>query len=110
MNTYPAICFHVKNDYKFVFPADIIYIESYGSYSCVYTINEETITISKNLKEIESVLPDDLFLRTHHSTIINLVYVVAYHHDDNIIELKDGTRVQLSRRRKPIFLDKFTKL
>lgn len=111
MNRYPAICLSVNNEYIFIYPADIMYISSEGSYSHIYIKDSPKITVSKNLKELEKVLPEQIFLRVHHSYIINLIYVSKYHNNEHSeIELSDTSLVPLSRRKKAAFLDKFTKI
>jgi len=50
-------------------------------------------------------LPAQLFVRIHHSHIINLAQVKKYFKGDGgQVELKDGTRVDVSRRKKDEFL------
>lgn len=111
MIRYPAICLSHGQDYIFVFPAEITHVLAEDNHVNVYLHNEKCITVSKNLKDLESALPDEVFLRVHHSAIINLMYVDKYHqHENNTIELKGGQLVPLSRRRKSSFLEKFTKL
>lgn len=111
MNRYPAICISVGNEYKFIYPADIMYISSEGSYSHLFIKDHPKIIVSKNLKELESILPTKIFLRVHHSYIINLIYVAKYlNEEQTLIELTDGSLIPLSRRKKTTFLEKFTKI
>ena len=111
MNKYPAICFVVGHDYKFVYPSDIMYVQSEGSYSNIYLQKDQKLTVSKNLKELESTLPKDIFVRIHHSILLNLIYVDIYHHDSTQeIELTNGVKLPLSRRKKSSFLNRFIKI
>jgi len=111
MNIYPAICVSVGNEYKFVFPANITHIVAEDSYAHIHMRDGDCITVSKSLKDLESALPEEVFVRVHHSTIINLIYVVCYHQDESQkIELIGKVMVPLSRRKKASFLGKFTKL
>lgn len=111
MIRYPAICLVQGQDYRFIYPAEITHIIAEDSHVKVYFHKEDEIVSSKNLKELASVLPDDLFVRVHHSVIINLMFVEKFHQaEQNTIQLLGGDIVPLSRRRKTAFLEKFIKL
>lgn len=85
---------------------DIIRIEARGSYSTFYLLNREKITSTKNLKDIEHMLPEISFLRVHHSWIINIKYLKKYYRGKNsYIEMEDGSTVAVSIRKKGKFLD-----
>lgn len=53
----------------------IIYIQSVEGYSEIFKQDGKKIIIRKLLKEWENTLPNDFFLRIHHSIIINLEYI-----------------------------------
>ncbi len=56
----------------------IVYIESLEKYSKVFTSDGKKITVRKLLKEWESLLPEEIFIRIHKTTIINLNYVKKF--------------------------------
>lgn len=56
----------------------IIYIESLEKYSKVFTSDGKKIIVKKLLKEWESLLPEEIFIRIHKTTIINLNYVKKF--------------------------------
>lgn len=70
----------IKADYKvsIVRYADIIYIESVGEYIRLHLANAAPITTLFRLKNMESTLPSDIFMRVHRSYIINLNYIKSY--------------------------------
>lgn len=70
----------IKADYKvsIVRYADIIYIESVGEYIRLHLANSAPITTLFRLKNMESALPSDTFMRVHRSYIVNLNYVKSY--------------------------------
>lgn len=105
------ICLAHGRDYMFVYPAEIVRIQVDHNAANVHLQNGKCISISKNLKDLEEILPSDIFIRAHHSAIVNLMYVSKFKHgDESTIELRNGTIVPLSRRKKSAFLSKFTKL
>ena len=70
----------IKADYKvsIVRYADIIYIESVGEYVRLHLVNAAPITTLFRLKNMESTLPSDRFMRVHRSYIVNLSHVTGY--------------------------------
>jgi len=73
-------CISIKADYKvtMVRYADIIYIESVGEYVRLHLNNASAITTLFRLKNMESALPSDKFMRVHRSYIVNLGHVTGY--------------------------------
>ena len=56
----------------------IVRCQSFKNYSDVYMDGSKKITVTKTLKEIEELLPKDVFFRAHQSHLINLHYVDKY--------------------------------
>lgn len=111
MKAYPALCLNVGRDIQFIHPAEIILVQSEGSYSHLTLQGGIKITVSKKIKDIESILPEDIFVRVHHSTIINLMFLSKFHNNESSeIELTNGTNVKLSRRKKTQFMSRFVKI
>ena len=73
-------CISIKADYKvsLVKYADIIYIESVGEYVRLHLTTGSSIMTLLRLKNIESALPADRFMRVHRSYIVNLDRVSSY--------------------------------
>ncbi len=84
---------------------EIIYILADGSYSHLYMTNKQNMVVSKNIMEFELLLTDKDFFRCHKSYLINLNFVKKLITNDNYIELKDGSKVIISRRKKDEFND-----
>ena len=55
--------------------ADIKYIEGSNEYIVIHLIKDKPITTLMRMKNIESELPDKLFMRVHRSFIVNLAQV-----------------------------------
>jgi two-component system LytT family response regulator len=73
-------CISIKADYKvsLVKYADIIYIESVGEYVRLHLTSGSSIMTLLRLKNIESALPANRFMRVHRSYIVNLGHVTGY--------------------------------
>lgn len=87
---------------KFIKISDIVYISASGEYSVVHTADGKDSVIRKLLKQWESVLPSDSFVRIHRSSIINLNYVekiVKWYKRSYRVYLKDVKEMFIISRR-----------
>lgn len=91
----------------FVDPNEVLYVESDGNYSSIFIDKEKKIVVTKKLKEIDMLLPNNSFFRIHNSYIINLNKVKEYIKTDGYVVLEDNINLPVSRQRKSDFLDKF---
>lgn len=97
-----------KEGYVFISLPDIIRCESKNSYTTFYVKGMEKIISSKNIKEYEPLLTDDIFFRIHNSHIVNLNHVKKYHRGrGGYIEMEDGTMLEVATRRKDELMAKF---
>ena len=67
-------------DYKvsLVKISDIVYLESEGEYVRMHLADGTTITTLFRLKNMETALPSESFMRVHRSYIVNLRTIKAY--------------------------------
>jgi len=76
-------------------------------YTKIYTSEGKLITVSRTLKEFESIIPAENFYRIHKSHLINLQYVKEFSHlDGGYVTMKDGSKLELSRRKIHEFVQK----
>jgi two-component system LytT family response regulator len=69
-------------------------------YTKIYTSEGKLITVSRTLKEFESTVPAEYFYRIHKSHLINLHYVKEFSNlDGGFVTMKDGSKLELSRRK-----------
>ena len=70
----------VKADYKvsLIKISTIVYLESEGEYVRMHLSDNTTITTLFRLKNMETALPAERFMRVHRSYIVNLDYIRAY--------------------------------
>lgn len=84
---------------------DIIRIEANNNYSYFYFTNRSKVIVSRTLKEFDEQLSPMNFFRVHQSHLINLKHVESVHSNDgDYVLLTQGHRVEISRRKKPEFL------
>ncbi len=100
----------VKADYKtqLVKVADIVYLESAGEYVRLHIEGSSTITTLFRLKNMETTLPADGFLRVHRSYIVNLKRIASY--TKGRIFLDNGEYIPLGENYKERFLEYFNKM
>ncbi|MDC8830161.1 LytR/AlgR family response regulator transcription factor [Alteromonas gilva] len=90
-------------DWEYVHWQSIRYVEAAGDYMCVHT-QEETLVVRSTLTELAQRLPEDAFTRVNRSIIVNTFYVkrlVQLNARANYVELRDGSRLKISRRLMP---------
>lgn len=99
----------INTDGKLIFlePDEIIFIESDGNYSSIHTTNNKKIVVTKKLKEVNTLLPEEVFFRIHNSYIINLKKVKEFLKTDGYVVLENNQKIPVSRQKKADFLDKF---
>ena len=95
----------------FVKIQNIIRCESDGNYTNIFLNTGKKIVASKTLGEFESMLEGDGFFRIHRSHLINLIHLKKYHKGDHShVELSDGTKADVSRRKKAGFMEALNEL
>jgi two-component system LytT family response regulator len=68
-------------------------------------LNNRKITVSKTLKDFEELLPASIFVRIHHSYIININCVERYiKGEGGEVLMKNGVHLDVARRKKEEFL------
>jgi two-component system LytT family response regulator len=94
--------------FDFILIEDITRCEAQGPYTRIFIKDSRRILVSKPLKEYESILPDNIFLRIHNSHLVNLNYIKKYNRGrGGYIEMDDGTTLEVATRRKDEFLSRF---
>jgi len=84
----------------------IIYVLADSNYSIFHLENNESILVSRHLKEYEEILENSGFSRIHKSTIINLKHLSDYTNKNGLtVKLSDNSEHVVSRRRSSAFLE-----
>jgi len=94
----------IKSDKKLI-PVDsndILYLESYGNYVKVWTINECIVT-PRTLYSFEDEIPSSEFYKTHKSFIVNRSQIEFI--EGNSIRLKNKMIIPISKNFKQGFLE-----
>jgi|GEM_PF-175984 len=78
-----------RNQTTFLKPEEIFYARGWGDYSKLNTIDSE-VTLTRSLKEMESILPKKYFIRIQRSFIVNIRQIASV----------DATKVTLKKNIK----------
>lgn len=79
---------------------NILYCEGMDNYAKIVTVQGKEIVITRTLKYLEETLPNNVFIRIHKSTLVNLNYVVSYSRVDGYsVTLSNGKKLDVSFRK-----------
>ena len=78
---------------------DIIRLQADRNYTRFFFQNRPEFLSAKTLKEYEELLPHDRFVRVHRGHLVNKTYISRYDRE-GLLLLKDGSSVEVSRRKK----------
>lgn len=100
-NHPPKIVLRTAESIHVIPTAEIMRLQADGAYTTFYALNRKPITVSKNLKEYESTLEVNGFVRTHQSHLVNSRYIACFHKTNGgYLTLTDDTTVPVSVRFK----------
>jgi two-component system, LytTR family, response regulator len=92
---------------RFISCAELVGIEGDGRYSVIHTADGKTQMVSRNIGDFEEELVPYHFFRVHKSWLVNCRHVVQLSSvDGGTVELTNGKKVLLSRRKRNEFLKK----
>lgn len=89
----------------FIATDEIVYLEANSNYTSFYLTGNRKITATKTLKDFEELLPDSIFIRIHHSYLINKNKVEKYiKGEGGQVVMKNGVTLDVARRKKEEFM------
>lgn len=84
---------------------ELIYCQSDGGYTTFHLTDKRKFTVSKSIKEYERLLPQERFIRTHQSFIVNLEFVDRYEKGGALF-LKEEISVPVAIRKRDTLLSR----
>ena len=95
---------------KVITIGDISYLRASGVYAEIVLVDGTVQVVSKGLKHFEQLLGPYGMVRVHDSYMINFQHLDRYIRGrGGEVYMKDGTRIEVARRRKEHFLSLFKK-
>lgn len=109
LHPYPHIALPSKDGLLFVGINDILYCQAEGSYTHLYLTSGQSVKVCRKLKTVQTSLSAEVFVRVHHSYVVNLSHVISFNNLDQI-NLSNGMQLGVSRSRRNELLERFTKI
>ena len=109
-NTFAKMSISALDGIHFVNIKDITRLEADDNYTYIYNTSGDKMTVAKTLKNYEQLLSGVNFYRVHKRHLINLNYMNKFLKGEGIVVMDDSTRIEVSRRRRPAFMDLLRRL
>ena len=97
---WKKLAIKLGDEIRFIPFEDIIYCKSVNNYTTVFIQGDKSFLCCKTLKDIESKLPADLFIRIHHSYLVNLHFITSLKKQDCELEINNKLLLPVSRSKK----------
>jgi two-component system, LytTR family, response regulator len=88
-----------KTGYNIIKLNNIIYCQAEHNYCTIFLNDGKSVTISSSLKNLEDMLPEDVFFRAHKSYLVNLNYVRSYDRKRGSLVLESNKSIEVAYRR-----------
>ena len=110
-NAFRKISISALDGIYFINISDILRLEAEDNYTHIFLNNGDRITASKTIKAFEDLLIPFNFYRVHKRHIINLNYMRKFvKGDGGYLIMDDDMKIEVSRRRRPAFMEQMRKL
>jgi two-component system LytT family response regulator len=110
-NAFSKMSISALDGIYFVNIKEIVRFEAEDNYTHIYLNNGERITASKTIKAYEDMLEPFNFYRVHKRHVINLNYMRKFvKGDGGYLIMDDNIKIEVSRRRRPAFIEKMRRL
>ena len=85
----------------YVEPDDILYCKADGNYTQLFFTNNKKELLSKKIKNVENLINNKIFFRTHNSYLVNTQYIREFvKSSGQYLILEDQTKIPVSRSKK----------
>jgi two-component system, LytTR family, response regulator len=109
--SFRKIAFSTSKGIRIVPIDQILRCEADTSYCNVFLVNQEKLSLSKNLKDVEELLPADAFMRVHKSHLVNINYIREFvHKDAGTIIMTDNSEISVASRKREFVIDFLKKM
>jgi two-component system, LytTR family, response regulator len=110
-NAFEKMSIAALDGIYFVNLKDILRFEAEDNYTHIFLKSGDKITASKTIKAYEEMLQGLNFYRVHKRHVINLNYMRKFvKGDGGYLIMDDGKKIDVSRRRRPSFMEQMRRL
>ncbi|HEV7229881.1 MAG TPA: LytTR family DNA-binding domain-containing protein [Bacteroidia bacterium] len=108
---YSRITLPTGNAYEIVNVKDIIRCEAEGNYTSFFLTDKRKMVVTLGLKHYEDLLPPNDFFRIHNHHLVNVNHVTrVLKEDGGYAIMSDGSKIEISRRKKESFISRIHNL
>ncbi len=98
--TFNKIALPTSKGYQLIQINHILYCEGMDNYNRIYTVAGKEFLVTRTLKQMEELLPINLFARIHKSYLVSLNHIAEYRRDDYYrVILANGKELPVSFRK-----------
>jgi two-component system LytT family response regulator len=110
-NAFEKMSISAVDGIYFVNIKDIVRFEAEDNYTHIFLTGGDRITASKTIKAYEDMLQSMNFYRVHKRHVINLNFMRKFiKGDGGYLVMDDGKKIEVSRRRRPAFMEQMRRL
>lgn len=110
-NAFRKMSISALDGIYFIDIQNIVRFEAEDNYTHIFMDDGERITASKTIKSFEDMLGPYNFYRVHKRHVINLNYMRKFvKGDGGYLIMDDEKRIEVSRRRRPAFMEQIRRL
>ena len=110
-NAFRKMSISALDGIYFIDIQNIVRFEAEDNYTHIFMEDGERITASKTIKSFEDMLGPYNFYRVHKRHVINLNYMRKFvKGDGGYLIMDDEKRIEVSRRRRPAFMEQIRRL
>jgi two-component system LytT family response regulator len=110
-NVFEKMSISAIDGIYFVNIKDIVRLEAEDNYTHIFLTSGDRITASKTIKTYEDMLQNMNFYRVHKRHVINLNFMRKFiKGDGGYLVMDDGKKIEVSRRRRPAFMEQMRRL
>jgi two-component system LytT family response regulator len=101
------IAFPKRDGYEFIPANSILYCNAEGAYTHIHLTGNKKFLVSKTLGDIEEMLPNDVFQRIHHSTVVNMQHITNFiRSDGGYVVIDNSEKLMVSKAKKDMLLQR----
>ena len=110
-NAFEKMSISALDGIYFVNIREIVRFQVEDNYTHIFLKSGDKITASKTIKAYEEMLQGVNFYRVHKRHVINLNYMRKFvKGDGGYLIMDDGKKIEVSRRRRPAFMEQMRRL
>lgn len=106
-NAFEKMSISALDGIYFINIRDIVRCVAEDNYTHIHMVSGEKLTASRTIKSYEELLQSVNFYRVHKSHLINLNFMRKFvKGDGGYLIMDDGKKIEVSRRRRPAFMER----